>query len=125
MSVLLLASSFPKAPSKQPLLPNLHCSPYANCLTSNVRYETTVPILSSSLGLTHSFMDTLGRTTLTLTAVNVVDEIRDREIIVTYEYPWIETLRKPGMIAGSVFGVFAVAWAIGRIPTGIGKVKKV
>jgi len=69
-------------------------------------------------------MDTLGRTTLTLTAVNIVDEIRDREIIVTYDYPWIETLRKPGMIAGSVFGVFAVAWAIGRIPTGIGKVKK-
>jgi hypothetical protein len=30
-------------------------------------------------------MDTTGRTALTLKAINIVDEFRDRELIVTYE----------------------------------------
>lgn len=64
-------------------------------------------------------MDTVGRTTLTLTARNVFDEIRDRELIVTYEYPLLAGLRKPMMIFASVTGLFVAAWAIGSLDVGI------
>jgi oligosaccharyltransferase complex subunit alpha (ribophorin I) len=60
-------------------------------------------------------MDTVGRTTLTLTARNIIDEIRDRELIVTYEYPLLAGLRKPMMIFASVTALFIAAWAIGSL----------
>lgn len=41
-----------------------------------------MPLLSSSISLHRTFMDTLGRTTLTLTALNVIDDSRDTELIV-------------------------------------------
>lgn len=64
-------------------------------------------------------MDTVGRTTLTLTARNIVDEIRDRDLIVTYEYPLLAGLRKPIMIFASVTALFVAAWAIGSLDVGI------
>jgi oligosaccharyltransferase complex subunit alpha (ribophorin I) len=64
-------------------------------------------------------MDTVGRTTLTLTARNVVDEIRDRELIVTYEYPLLAGLRKPMILFASVTALFVAAWAIGSLDVGI------
>lgn len=42
-----------------------------------------MPILSSEVETHRTFMDTLGRTTLKLTALNVVDEFRDREVTVS------------------------------------------
>lgn len=50
---------------------------------ANVKYETTVPVMSAETELHRTFMDTLGRTTLKLTALNVVDDIRERELVVS------------------------------------------
>jgi oligosaccharyltransferase complex subunit alpha (ribophorin I) len=64
-------------------------------------------------------MDTTGRTALTLKAINIVDDFRDRELIVTYDYPLLAGLRKPLVIFVTVSGLFAAAWAIGSINVGI------
>jgi oligosaccharyltransferase complex subunit alpha (ribophorin I) len=64
-------------------------------------------------------MDTTGRTTLTLNAINIVDEFRDRELIVTYDYPLLAGLRKPLVIFVTFLGLFAAAWAIGSLDVGI------
>jgi len=64
-------------------------------------------------------MDTVGRTSLKLTAINVIDDIRDREIIVTYDYPLIAGLRKPLAIFGFVISLFVAAWGIGQLDVSI------
>ncbi|CZT14141.1 probable oligosaccharyltransferase alpha subunit [Ramularia collo-cygni] len=88
---------------------------------SNVRFETTVPLISNTTTLVHSFMDTLGRTTLTLTAINVVDDMRDRELLVVYDYPFAARFRKPLTIFGGVMLVFVVSWVVGNLDVSIGK----
>ncbi|KAJ9667793.1 dolichyl-diphosphooligosaccharide--protein glycosyltransferase subunit 1 [Coniosporium apollinis] len=85
----------------------------------NVKYETSVPLVSSDISLHRTFMDTHGRTTLKLTALNLVDEWRDRDIVVTYDYPWTAGFRKPLTIFAAVLVVFAVAWAVGSVDTSI------
>ncbi|KAE9382172.1 oligosaccharyltransferase alpha subunit [Stipitochalara longipes BDJ] len=89
----------------------------------NVKYSTTVPLVSEEISLHRTFMDTTGRTALTLTAINIVDDFRERELIVTYDYPLLAGLRKPLVIFVTFFGLFAAAWAIGSIDVGI-KAKK-
>lgn len=64
-------------------------------------------------------MDTQGRTVLTLTTRNIVDEMRDKEVIVTYDYPPLAGLRKPLVISASVCALFIAAWAIGSLNVGI------
>ena len=66
-------------------------------------------------------MDTLGRTTLTLTAMNVVDESRDVDLVVTYQYPAFAAYRKPIAIFAGVMAVFVTAWVIGSLDNSIGK----
>lgn len=66
-------------------------------------------------------MDTLGRTTLTLTAQNLVDELRDRDLVVTYDYSLMAGLRKPLVIFAGLLSVFAVSWVIGNLDVSIGK----
>ena len=68
-----------------------------------------------------TFMDTLGRTTLKLTAMNVVDEAREADLVVAYDYPFTAGLRKPMTIFAAVLAVFLTAFAVGRIDTSIGK----
>lgn len=68
-------------------------------------------------------MDTIGRTTLKLTAVNLVDEWRDRDIVVTYDYSWTAGFRKPIVIFATLLSVFSAAWVIGRLDVSIGKKK--
>lgn len=68
-------------------------------------------------------MDTLGRTTLKLTAINVVDDWREKELIVTYDYPFMAGFRKPIIIFAAILGVFAVSWVVGSLDTSIGKKK--
>jgi oligosaccharyltransferase complex subunit alpha (ribophorin I) len=92
-------------------------------LPRNVKYSTTVPLVSEETSLHRTFMDTTGRTALTLTAINIVDDFRDRELIVTYDYPLLAGLRKPLVIFVAFFGLFAATWAIGSIDVGI-KAKK-
>ncbi|KAE8838249.1 hypothetical protein P3342_001164 [Pyrenophora teres f. teres] len=89
----------------------------------NVKFSTTVPIVSNETTLHKTFMDTVGRTTLTLTAINLVDEFRDRDLIVTYDYPWTAGYRKPIVITLGIFTVFAATWGLGSIDMSIGKKK--
>jgi oligosaccharyltransferase complex subunit alpha (ribophorin I) len=56
---------------------------------------------------------------LTLTARNIMDEMRDREVIVTYDYPFLAGLRKPLLICASVSALFVAAWAVGSLDVGI------
>ena len=42
-----------------------------------------MPLVGASISSYKTFMDSLGRTMLTLTAMNVVDESRDRDLIVS------------------------------------------
>lgn len=90
---------------------------------TNVNFQTTVPIVANETSLHKTFMDTLGRTTLTLTAINLVDDFRDRDLVVTYDYPWTAGYRKPVVITLGAFTVFAFVWAVGSIDTSIGKKK--
>jgi oligosaccharyltransferase complex subunit alpha (ribophorin I) len=64
-------------------------------------------------------MDTTGRTMLTLNALNIVDDLRDRELIVTYDYPLLAGLRKPLVVFGFVLTLFIMAWGIGSLDVGI------
>jgi oligosaccharyltransferase complex subunit alpha (ribophorin I) len=64
-------------------------------------------------------MDTIGRTTLTLSAINIVDDLRDRELVVTYDYAFTAGLRKPFVIAGGVLSLFITAWIVGSVDVGI------
>jgi oligosaccharyltransferase complex subunit alpha (ribophorin I) len=85
----------------------------------NVKYSTNVPLVSTSTTLHKTFMDTTGRTTLTLNAINIVDDFRDRELIVTYDYPLLAGFRKPLVIFVSFLTLFATAWGIGSLDVSI------
>ncbi|GAB7347462.1 hypothetical protein MBLNU459_g4376t1 [Dothideomycetes sp. NU459] len=88
---------------------------------TNVKYETSVQTVSAEVTSHRTFMDTLGRTTLQLTALNVVDDLSGKEITVTYDYPLLAGFRKPIAIFGSTIGVFGVAWLISRLDVSIGR----
>ncbi len=64
-------------------------------------------------------MDTTGRTMLTLRADNIVDDFRDRELIVTYDYPLLAGVRKPLVIFSSFLSLFFAAWVIGGLDVSI------
>ncbi len=96
----------------------------ANAGCRNIHFETTVPLVSNATGLHPTFMDTIGRTTLTLTAINMVDEFRDRDLIVTYEYPFAARFRKPLVIFAGLLAVFAVSWVVGNLDVSIGRKQK-
>lgn len=49
-----------------------------------------MPLVANSTSLHKTFMDTLGRTTLSLTALNVIDDSRDTHLIVRIP---LDTLR--------------------------------
>ena len=59
-----------------------------------------------------------------MTAINVVDELRDRELVVTYDYPFAARFRKPLTIFGGVLVIFAVSWVLGNLDVRIGKKQK-
>ncbi|KAF2012230.1 oligosaccharyltransferase alpha subunit [Aaosphaeria arxii CBS 175.79] len=90
---------------------------------TNVKYSTVVPVIDSDTTLHRTFMDTIGRTTLSLTAINIVDDFRDRDLIVTYDYPWTAGFRKPVVITLGMFAIFATVWVVGSLDTSIGKKK--
>ena len=91
---------------------------------TDIRWQTIggtgLPILQSEISLHKTFMDTMGRSELKLTAMNVVDDARDAELVVIYDYPFLAAFRKPLTIFAGVVGLFTVAWAVGRLDTSIG-----
>lgn len=50
---------------------------------TNVKYQSSIAVISEEISLYKTFMDTQGRTTLTLVALNLIDESRNKEIIVS------------------------------------------
>ncbi len=80
-----------------------------------------MPVLQSEISMHKTFMDTLGRTELRLSAMNVADEARDADLVVLYEYPFLAAFRKPLSIFVAVLGVFTVIWAASMVDTSIGR----
>ncbi|KAL4974500.1 Ribophorin I [Aspergillus desertorum] len=97
----------------------------------NVRYEAVegptsngLPSASqirSSLSTHKTFLDTLGRTTLTLTVESLTDEARDSQLVVTYDYSFWDGMRKPITITTGLLCIFAAVWAITNIDVSIKK----
>lgn len=90
-----------------------------------MQFQTSIPLTSNTTSLHRTFMDTTGRTALTLTALNVVDELRDRELIVSYDYPAGAAYRKPITITVGFVVLFVVSWVVGSLDVRIGKKEKV
>jgi oligosaccharyltransferase complex subunit alpha (ribophorin I) len=84
----------------------------------NVKYSTAVPqssITSDDVEVQKTFLDTIGRTVLVIKARNLVDELRERELIVTYDYPLSASLRKPVIVFGSAMALFVSTWVLGNL----------
>ncbi len=56
---------------------------------------------------------------LSLTAINVVDELRDRELIVSYDYPFTAGLRKPIAVFALAITIFIGGWALSSLDVDI------
>jgi oligosaccharyltransferase complex subunit alpha (ribophorin I) len=93
-------------------------------LHSDVQFETAIPYVSSTITFHKTFMDTIGRTTLTITAINVVDDLRDRDLIVRYTYPFAARLRKPLIFVAGLAALLVVSWIVGNLDVSIGRKQK-
>ncbi|KAL2154463.1 hypothetical protein VTH82DRAFT_3139 [Thermothelomyces myriococcoides] len=94
----------------------------------NVKYYTTIPsqsIVGSDVEIHKTYLDTIGRTALVIKARNLVDEFRDRELVVTYDYPLLSSLRKPLVVFGSTMAVFVGVWVLGHVELKFDSRKKV
>lgn len=49
---------------------------------TNIKYQSAIEVVSEEISLHKTFMDTVGRTSLKLVALNLVDEASDQQIIV-------------------------------------------
>lgn len=87
---------------------------------SNVELATRVPVLSMRHSVEKTFMDTIGRTVVTLTARDLTDEGGRQDVCVAYEYSTGLTLRKPLVVTMAVFAVFLASLVGSRLPTKIG-----
>ena len=86
--------------------------------SENVKFFTRIPgssITSSVVDLQKTYLDTVGRTVLTIKARNLVDDFRGRELVISYEYSFFDSLRKPLVIFASTLSVFVGIWAISQI----------
>lgn len=84
----------------------------------NVKYYTTIPpssITSADVEIHKTYLDTVGRTALVIKARNLVDDFRDRELIVSYDVPFLISLRKPLVVFGSMLATFVAAYVIGGV----------
>jgi oligosaccharyltransferase complex subunit alpha (ribophorin I) len=71
--------------------------------------------VESTVDHQRTYLDTIGRTVLTLKARNVPDDFRDRVLYVSYDYSFIASLRKPFVIFGSVISVFIGTWLLSKV----------
>jgi oligosaccharyltransferase complex subunit alpha (ribophorin I) len=87
-------------------------------VSRNVKYHTSIPtssITEAGVQIHKTFLDTIGRTALVIKARNLVDDFRDRELIVSYDYPFMASFRKPLVVFGSAIAVFMSVWAVGNV----------
>lgn len=78
-------------------------------------------LVEHSVDVYRTYLDTVGRTAVHIKARNLVDEFRDRDLIISYEVPFLVTLRKPFIIFSSMATVFVAAWLLGKLDVGISK----
>jgi oligosaccharyltransferase complex subunit alpha (ribophorin I) len=84
----------------------------------NVKYFTNMPessVLEASVDIKKTYLDTVGRTSVTITATNLIDEFRDRELIISYDYSLAAALRKPFIVFTSMAAVFVAGWIVGGL----------
>jgi oligosaccharyltransferase complex subunit alpha (ribophorin I) len=84
----------------------------------NVKFHTSIPassIIEHGVDLQLTYLDTIGRTVLTIKARNLVDDFRGRDIIISYDYTLFASLRKPFVIFSSMMAVFVGIWAISKV----------
>lgn len=70
------------------------------------------------MGVSKTYLDTVGRTSVIITARNLVDEFRDRDLIISYDAPLMSVLRKPLVIFASIMSLYAATWVIGMVQVG-------
>jgi oligosaccharyltransferase complex subunit alpha (ribophorin I) len=88
----------------------------------SIEFSTSFPYETSHIDVHNSFMDTIGRPSVILTAHNAVEDWREKgDLVITYEYPWVEGFRKPLTIAAAIFGAFFTVWVVGSLDVRIGK----
>lgn len=122
----------------------------------SVRYEIIEDInnglpnavqIKSNISKHRTFMDTAGRTALSLSVENLTDEARNSQLVVsflvtsvavqplqfgiisyglteqqvTYDYPFAAALRKPLTISSGLLAVFVTAWLVGKLDVSIRK----
>ncbi|KAL2016536.1 hypothetical protein VTK56DRAFT_3430 [Thermocarpiscus australiensis] len=93
----------------------------------NVKYYTSIPtssITQAGVQIHKTYLDTIGRTAVVIKARNLVDELRGRELIVSYDYPLMASLRKPLIVFGSMIAVFMGAWVVGNVELKFDSAKK-
>ena len=99
-------------------MPFLYLRPLLTKFHRNVKYYTTVPhssINSADVEIHKTFLDTIGRTALVIKARNLVDDFRGRELIVSYDVPFLLSIRKPLVVFGSMLATFVAAYIIGGV----------
>lgn len=87
----------------------------------NVKVYTDVPepsIIDLSVDVHQTYLDTLGRTSVTIKARNLVDDFRDRELIISYDASLLSALRKPIVVFSSMLAIYVAAWALGKVQMG-------
>lgn len=76
---------------------------------------TAQPAILEERYFHRTFLDSLGRTAVKLRFENVVDEKRNTEIIVIYEYPTLSALRKVLVVTTGVLAVFVIRLIAGYV----------
>ncbi|KAF4594716.1 oligosaccharyltransferase alpha subunit [Ophiocordyceps camponoti-floridani] len=92
--------------------------------SSDVKVFTGIPessITDLSVDVQKTYLDTMGRTVVTIKARNLVDEFRDRDLIVSYDAATAAALRKPLIVFSSMLALFAAAWAVSKVEVGFSK----
>jgi len=88
---------------------------------TNVQVETGVPLVSLVIEPYMAFLDTIGSTVVKLTAEKITDEMRGREVTISYEFPAWAGFRKiivgAGVVTSGIIGLFLLR----MIPTKIGQ----
>ncbi|BFZ64952.1 dolichyl-diphosphooligosaccharide--protein glycosyltransferase subunit 1 [Saitoella coloradoensis] len=80
----------------------------------NIQVATPFPV-KESRSVHKWFMDTIGKPVVELSAQNIVDDVRGREVVVIYELGKWEMLRKPMTVAGAVFATVVVSFIFGKL----------
>lgn len=84
----------------------------------NVKFHTSVPessITEAVVDQQKTYLDTIGRTVLTIKARNLHDDFRDRDLIVSYDYTFAASLRKPLVVFGSMMSLFVGIWLLSKV----------